>query len=65
MKKLLAFILILCLAVAAAAVAEEEEFGYYPDDYPEADAEICVVGVFDTYQEGEYTYCTLRNASLL
>ena len=37
----------------------------YPDDYPEADAEICVVGVFDTYQEGEYTYCTLRNASLL
>ena len=37
----------------------------YPDDYPEVDAEICVVGVFDTYQEGDYTYCTLRNARLL
>ena len=30
----------------------------YPDDYPEVDEEICVVGVFDTYQEGDYTYCT-------
>lgn len=37
----------------------------YPDDYPEAGEEICVVGVFDTYQEGEYTYCTLRNATLV
>ena len=37
----------------------------YPDDYPEIDEEICVVGVFDTYKEGEYTYCTLRNAKLL
>ncbi|MBQ6196772.1 MAG: hypothetical protein IJK47_05020 [Lachnospiraceae bacterium] len=34
----------------------------YPDDYPEVNEEICVVGVFDTYQEGDYTYCTLRNA---
>jgi hypothetical protein len=25
---------------------------------------ICVTGVFDTYREGEYTYCTLRNAKL-
>lgn len=37
----------------------------YPDDYPEVDAEICVVGMFDTYQEGNYTYCTLRNARLV
>ncbi len=37
----------------------------YPDDYPKAGEEICVVGVFDTYVEGEYTYCTLRNAELL
>ena len=37
----------------------------YPDDYPEIDEEICVVGVFDTYKDGEYTYCTLRNAKLL
>jgi hypothetical protein len=37
----------------------------YPEDYPQVDDEICVVGVFDTYQEGSYTYCTLRNAQLL
>ena len=37
----------------------------YPDDYPEIDSEICVAGVFDTYQEDGFTYCTLRNASLL
>ncbi len=37
----------------------------YPDDYPEVDEEICVIGVFDTYQEGDYTYCTLRDAKLL
>ncbi|MBR0082164.1 MAG: hypothetical protein IJP98_05445 [Clostridia bacterium] len=37
----------------------------YPADYPEAGDEICVVGTFDTYMEGEYTYCTLRNAKLL
>ena len=36
----------------------------YPDDYLEADAEICVVGVFDTYEENGNTYCTLREASL-
>ena len=35
----------------------------YPDDYPEVNAEICVVGVFDTCQEGNCTYCTLRNAT--
>lgn len=37
----------------------------YPDDYPEEGGEIRVVGVFDTYQEGGYTYCTLRNAKLV
>ncbi len=37
----------------------------YPDDYPRADEEICVVGVFDTYLEDGYEYCTLRNAKLL
>lgn len=36
----------------------------YPEDYPEEGGEICVSGVFDTYQEGEYTYCTLRDATL-
>lgn len=34
----------------------------YPEDYPEEGGNICVVGVFDTYTEGQYTYCTLRNA---
>lgn len=37
----------------------------YPDDYPDVNEEICVIGVFDTYQEDGYTYCTLRNADLL
>ena len=36
----------------------------YPADYPEVGGEICVVGEFSTYQEGEYSYCTLKNARL-
>ncbi|MCR5177516.1 MAG: hypothetical protein K6C95_00880 [Lachnospiraceae bacterium] len=36
----------------------------YPDDYPENGGQICVEGVFDTYQEGEYTYCTLRDSRI-
>ncbi len=36
----------------------------YPDDYPPEGEQICVEGVFDTYQEGEITYCTLRNARM-
>ncbi|MCR4687071.1 MAG: hypothetical protein K5659_05835 [Lachnospiraceae bacterium] len=35
----------------------------YPDDYPEDGDYVCVMGTFDIYQEGEYYYCTLRNAS--
>ncbi len=37
----------------------------FPDDYPEEGDIITVEGIFDTYDEGSYTYCTLRNASLL
>lgn len=37
----------------------------YPDDYPELGTEITVVGTFDTYQEGETTYCQLIDATLL
>ena len=37
----------------------------YPQDYPEVGTVITVVGIFDTYWEGEYEYCTLRNAKLL
>ena len=36
----------------------------YPDDYPEEGEQITVVGVFDTYMEGDYTYCILTNAKL-
>ena len=36
-----------------------------PDDYPSEGDEITVFGVFETYQEGGYTYCTLRNAKLI
>ncbi|MCR4850401.1 MAG: hypothetical protein K5870_03995 [Lachnospiraceae bacterium] len=37
----------------------------YPDDYPTEGDKVCVIGTFDTYQEGEYTYCTLRNARIV
>ena len=37
----------------------------YPDDYPEIGGDISVEGVFDTYQEGDYTYCTLRDAKIV
>lgn len=36
----------------------------YPEDYPKEGDTICVVGTFDTYMEGEYMYCTLREAKL-
>lgn len=36
----------------------------YPEDYPELGEEITVTGVFDTYQEGEFEYCTLRDATM-
>lgn len=52
-----------CCAQGIEFVLTEEY--RYPDDYPKGDEEICVVGVFDTYQEGDYTYCTLRNAKLV
>ena len=37
----------------------------YPDDYPEVGGDITVLGRFDTYLEGEYLYCTLRDAVLI
>ncbi len=37
----------------------------YPEDYPKDGDTICVTGTFDTYQEEQFTYCTLRNARLL
>ncbi len=37
----------------------------FPDDYPEAGDDVTVIGTFDTYQEGQYIYCTLRDARML
>lgn len=37
----------------------------FPDDYPEYGDDITVIGEFDIYQDGGYTYCTLRNARLI
>jgi hypothetical protein len=37
----------------------------YPDDYPEYEDTVTVIGTFDTYMDGGYEYCTLRNARLL
>lgn len=37
----------------------------YPDDYPQPGDEITVEGVFDTYMENDYEYCTLREAIFL
>ncbi len=43
---------------------EPTEDYVYPDDYPAEGENVCVIGVFDTYEEGDYYYCTLRNAKM-
>lgn len=37
----------------------------YPQDYPNEGDPICVVGTFETYNEGENRYCTLKNATII
>ncbi len=37
----------------------------FPEDYPVEGQIITVVGVFDTYIEGDFQYCTLREAVLV
>ncbi len=53
------------IADATACCAQGIEFilreGY---EYPEEGSDIVVLGVFDTYMEGDQLYCTLRNAVL-
>jgi hypothetical protein len=44
------------------APADEKK---YPDDFPAEGDEVCVVGVFDTYMEGEDTYGVLKDARML
>lgn len=36
----------------------------YPDDYPDVGTEITVVGRFNYYKEGFYTYCQLLDAHI-
>ncbi|MBR4528913.1 MAG: hypothetical protein IKO80_01415 [Lachnospiraceae bacterium] len=51
---------------ATACCSQGMEFELSPEyAYPADGSEICVVGTFDTYVEGEYTYCTLRDARLV
>ncbi len=52
-------------ACCAQGIEFKPETAVYPDDFPNEGEEVMVVGVFDTYMEGEYLYCTLRNAQLL
>jgi len=60
-----------CLILdATACCAQGIEFElegekHYPEDYPAKGEMITVAGTFDTYQEGDYTYFTLRNAQLM
>lgn len=37
----------------------------YPDDFPDEGGNVCVIGTFDTYAEGDQKYCTLRNAKMI
>ncbi len=37
----------------------------YPDDFPAEGEKFCVSGVFDMYEEGEYSYCTLKDAKII
>ena len=43
---------------------ELENPGTYPDDFPQVGQECTVIGVFDTYMEGEYMYATLRKSKM-
>lgn len=36
----------------------------YPKDFPKLGSEITVIGVYETYNEGEYMYCRLGNARI-
>lgn len=41
-----------------------EEDLIYPDDFPEQNTEITVIGTINQYKEGEYTYTHLENSSM-
>ena len=52
-----------CCAQGMEFVLQDEYI--YPQDYPEEGENIVVMGVYDTYMEGDYKYCTLRDAVLV
>ena len=57
------------IADATACCSQGLEFVWkgdhaYPADYPKVGDAITVGGEFETYQEGEATYCRLKNAEL-
>ena len=54
---------------ATACCAQGIEFEWkgehtFPDDYPDENAEISVIGVFEAYEENGYSYCRLKDAEL-
>ncbi len=55
---------------ATACCAQGLEFVWddgshkYPDEYPEDDSEIVVMGVFETYMEEDILYCRLSDATM-
>ncbi|MBQ9157104.1 MAG: hypothetical protein IJ137_10040 [Eubacterium sp.] len=49
---------------AAACCAQGMEFILADKSYPEEGSNITVTGVFDTYTEDGYEYCTLKDAKL-
>lgn len=49
-----------CCAQGIEFVLKDEK--KYPDEYPTEGIKITVSGVFDTYYEGEYRYCQLKDA---
>ncbi len=51
-----------CCATGIEFIREGEHT--YPDDYPKNGNEIVVRGVFDVYEDGDYKYCTLKNADM-
>ena len=52
-----------CCSQAVEFVLKDERS--YPEDYPALDTEITVVGKFNCYKEGVYTYCQLTDAEII
>ena len=52
-------------ATACCAQGIEFEGDYiYPRDYPDEGSEITVLGTFEIYQDGAYSYCRLKDAEM-